>query len=106
MTTGPIGTPAGEYAVVVDDLRIDVSATGVDVVDEVSFRIRPGEDGCGDPSYMAFFLAGGNRVALAPLLPRTQEQRLHARRLYFVGGESDGHALAAPPEGEEVSVVG
>jgi peptide/nickel transport system ATP-binding protein len=32
-----------EYAVIVEDLRIDVSATGVDVVDEVSFRIRPGE---------------------------------------------------------------
>jgi peptide/nickel transport system ATP-binding protein len=32
-----------EFAVVVEDLRIDVSATGVDVVDEVSFRIRPGE---------------------------------------------------------------
>jgi peptide/nickel transport system ATP-binding protein len=31
------------FAVVVEDLRIDVSATGVDVVDEVSFRIRPGE---------------------------------------------------------------
>ena len=35
--------PSGEFAVVVEDLRIDVSATGVDVVDEVSFRIRPGE---------------------------------------------------------------
>jgi peptide/nickel transport system ATP-binding protein len=34
---------ASEFAVVVDDLRIDVSGTGVDVVDEVSFRIRPGE---------------------------------------------------------------
>jgi peptide/nickel transport system ATP-binding protein len=31
------------YAVIVEDLRIDVSATGVDVVDEVSFQIRPGE---------------------------------------------------------------
>ncbi len=36
-------SPPGELAVVVEDLRIDVSATGVDVVDEVSFRIRPGE---------------------------------------------------------------
>ena len=36
-------SPPGEFAVVVEDLRIDVSATGVDVVDEVSFRIRPGE---------------------------------------------------------------
>ncbi|HEY1479460.1 MAG TPA: ABC transporter ATP-binding protein [Gaiellales bacterium] len=35
--------PESEYAVIVEDLRIDVSATGVDVVDEVSFRIRPGE---------------------------------------------------------------
>jgi peptide/nickel transport system ATP-binding protein len=34
---------AGEFAVVVEDLRIDVSSSGVDVVDEVSFRIRPGE---------------------------------------------------------------
>jgi peptide/nickel transport system ATP-binding protein len=35
--------PVGEFAVVVEDLRIDVSTSGVDVVDEVSFRIRPGE---------------------------------------------------------------
>jgi peptide/nickel transport system ATP-binding protein len=35
--------PDSEFAVIVEDLRIDVSATGVDVVDEVSFRIRPGE---------------------------------------------------------------
>jgi peptide/nickel transport system ATP-binding protein len=35
--------PEREFAVVVEDLRIDVSATNVDVVDEVSFRIRPGE---------------------------------------------------------------
>ena len=33
----------GEFAVVVEDLRLDVAATGVDIVDEVSFRIRPGE---------------------------------------------------------------
>ncbi len=35
--------PVGDFAVVVEDLRIDVSTSGVDVVDEVSFRIRPGE---------------------------------------------------------------
>ena len=35
--------PESEFAVVVEDLRIEVSASGADVVDEVSFRIRPGE---------------------------------------------------------------
>jgi peptide/nickel transport system ATP-binding protein len=34
---------ATDYAVIVEDLRLDVAATGVDIVDEVSFRIRPGE---------------------------------------------------------------
>jgi peptide/nickel transport system ATP-binding protein len=35
--------PESEFAVVVEDLRIEVTASGDDVVDEVSFRIRPGE---------------------------------------------------------------
>ncbi len=33
----------GEFAVVVEDLRLEVAASGVDIVDEVSFRIRPGQ---------------------------------------------------------------
>jgi peptide/nickel transport system ATP-binding protein len=35
--------PESEFAVVVEDLRLDVGTSGVDIVDEVSFRIRPGE---------------------------------------------------------------
>ena len=68
----------------VEDLRIDVSGTGVDIVDEVSFGIRPGEV----LGLVGESGSGKTTVGLA-LLGHTRRGRARGARAHHVAGHDD-----------------